>query len=79
MTFDLNEFFAGITLRSLQSSHARCPIVRRNPMPQDISAELHDYGTVGSFEDAGHFWQRNQGQANRRKVNLKGGDTDEWL
>jgi hypothetical protein len=63
MTFDLNEFFAGITLRSLQSSHARCLIVRRNPMPRDISAGLHDYGIKGwQFEDAGHFRQRNQGQ-----------------
>ena len=80
MTFDLNEFFAEITLRALQSSHARCPIVRRNPMPRDISAELHDYGIAfWQFEESGSFGNAICGWTSCREVNFKGEEADEWV
>ena len=77
MTFDLNEFFAGITLRSLQSSHARLSDRSKNPMPRETFTR--DYTTTvalfGSLRTVGNA---TSGWANCRKVNLKG-DAEEWL
>ena len=66
MTFDLNEFFAGIRLRAHSFPMLDCPIARKNLMPQTFP-EVHDHGiTLWQFEDSG---QRNLrlGELSQRK------------
>jgi hypothetical protein len=80
MTFDLNEFFAGITLRAPSLPMLDCPIVRRNPIHETFS---RDYTTTlplfGSLRTLAIFGNAISGWANCRNVNPKGGDADEWL